>query len=436
MPLSVLDLMARSGAPAIESLGSKIGPSVGDARAGLNVLIYIIIILLVIAVFFVIAFIYRNAISRRPQTTLREDYRKEAEDYEKAGRFVSAAAIYESQLKEKKKAAELYEKGTELRRAAILYDLLGMSDKAKEMYQKDGDIESAAEVAVFEGNYEDAAKLYDSAGKKIDAAMLLEKAGRRMAAVRAYREAGEYKKAAQLLEEEGLLKEAAEMFSISLGDRNVEDSIDDFYAYALKLERAGEARPALGVFIAIDRVNPLYRDVKEKLASLAPSPPKEEDPGSRTLLRSFIRSGKIEPGHALKLWVHILKALQEAYKTGKAFGSLSPDTIAVDPHNNISFLSRKVSSVYASPESLKGFTPDACSDVYSAGVILYELLMGNLDGLGLTRITDTVEDVPEWLDEIALRCARKVREDRYQSIELIFSDIKALSREKKSSGTT
>jgi hypothetical protein len=60
--------------------------------------------------------------------------------------------------------------------------------------------------------------------------------------------------------------------------------------------------------------------------------------------------------------------------------------------------------------------------------------MGNLDGLGSTRIIDTVEDVPDWLDEIVLRCIRKVREDRYPSIELIFSDIRALSEKRKTSG--
>jgi hypothetical protein len=39
-----------------------------------------------------------------------------------------------------------------------------------------------------------------------------------------------------------------------------------------------------------------------------------------------------------------------------------------------------------------------------------------------------VEDVPEWLDELVLKCVRKVREDRYQTIEAVFSEIKALSK--------
>jgi tetratricopeptide (TPR) repeat protein len=420
--------------PAVENLGLGTIPPADSPKAGLSVLVFILLILLLIAVFSAAIFIYRNIIGKRRQTTLREDYTKEAEQYEKSGRFVSAAALYENQLKDKRKAAQLYEKGGDYRRAALLYDLLGIPDKAREMYEKDGDIQSAAEISVLEGDYEEAAKLYYNAGKKIDAALILEKAGRRMAAARTYREAGDYKKAAQLLEGEGMLREAAEMFGIALTDKKIEDSIDDFYTYALKLERAGQQQMALKVFQEIDRINPLYRDVREKLGTLAPLPSEKGDAASKTTLRSFIRNGKFEPRHALKLWVHILKALQEAYRDGKAHGPLSPDTIAIDLHNHIFFLSGPVSTVYASPETLRGAEPDACSDIYTAGIILYEMLMGDLDGLGSARIIDSVENVPEWLDELVLKCIRKVREDRYQDIEAIFGEVKALSKRKGSDG--
>jgi tetratricopeptide (TPR) repeat protein len=416
--------------PVLETPGLT-AASGAEARTGLSVLMFILLFVFAVAFIFAIALVSRQTIARKRQTTLKQDYRKEAEDYERSGKFVSAAALYENQLKNKRKAAELYEKGGDYRQAAFLYDLLGMSGKAREMYLKDGDVESAAEASVLEGDYEEAAKLYHSAGKKIDAALLLEKAGRKMAAARIYREAGEYKKASRLLEEEGLLKEAAEMFGISLRDKTPAEYVDDFYAYALKLERAGEQQTAIEVFRTIERVDPRYRDVREKLEILAPPPPAEESDGTRTTLRNFIRSGKFEPRHALKLWLHILKALQEAYGQGRSFGPFSPDTIAIDTHNTISFLPGTVSPVYASPESLGGSDPDSCSDIFSAGIILYEMLMGNLDGLGSARIIDSVEDAPDWLDEIVLRCIRKVREDRYQSIERIFSDIKDLSSKKK-----
>ncbi|MCL5022671.1 MAG: hypothetical protein M1497_04785 [Nitrospirae bacterium] len=405
----------------------------GDARTGLSTLISLILVLLCGAVLLAVFFIYRHTVGKMRRTTLMEDYRKEAEAYEKSGKFVSAAVLYESHLKEREKAAELYERGGDYRQAASLYDLLGMSGKAKEMYRECGDFESAAEVSVLEGDYEEAAKLYHSAGKKIDAATMLERAGRKLAAVRLYRESGEYRKAAQLLDEEGMLREAAEMFGIPLRDKQIGDCIDEFYAYALKLERAGERQAALEVFRAIDRSDPLYRDVKERLGALAPSAAGEEERVQGTTLRSFIRGSRIEPKYALKLWIHILKALQEGYRAGRACGSLSPDTIVIDARNAISFLPQSVSPVYVSPEALKGEKPDACSDIYSAGIILYEMLMGNLEGLGSARVSDAVEDVPEWLDEIVLRCIRKVRQDRYSGIETVFSDMKNLSEKRRGS---
>ncbi|HYA27121.1 MAG TPA: hypothetical protein VEE82_03905, partial [Thermodesulfovibrionales bacterium] len=231
-------------------------------------LAYLVIAFFVCALLAAAFFIYKNTIGKKRRSTLKEDYEKEAERHERSGRLISAAAIYEGQLRNKGKAAELYEKGADYRRAAALYDMLGMPDKAREMYEKDGDMESAAVVAMLQGNYEEAARLYDSAGKKIDAAIMLDKAGRRMAAVRIYREAGEYKKASQLLEEEGMPKEAAEMFGIFLRDKQVEEHTEDFYAYALKLAHAGETQAAIEIFRMIDIASPFFRDVKDRLASL------------------------------------------------------------------------------------------------------------------------------------------------------------------------
>jgi hypothetical protein len=56
------------------------------------------------------------------------------------------------------------------------------------------------------------------------------------------------------------------------------------------------------------------------------------------------------------------------------------------------------------------------------------MLIGNTEGLGLARVTDTVEDVPEWLDEIVIKCLKKVREDRYGTIKEVFTDLKTLSK--------
>ena len=421
--------------PMIEETGVNIAPQVEQMKTGLYTLFYLLLIPATIALFFILRAIYRHTIAEKLRTTLLEDYQKEADSYEKAGKFISAADIYEIRLKDLKKAVALYEKGGDYRKAADLYDLLGESAKAKEMFEKDGNLTNAAEVSIREGEYEEAAKLYEKAGKKLDAAIAMERAGRRLAAVRAYREAGDYQNAARLLEEEGMAKEAAEMFGLSLRDRQPDSSnIQDFYTYAFKLEKSGVTGKALEVYREIDKADPTYRDVRERVHSLSPSAEEEEDLAGKTTVRGFIQSSSMDPKNSLKLWLHILKSLQDAYKSGRTCGLLTPDNIAVDTNNKITFLKRTPSSAYIAPEKAKGLEPDVRADIYSMGVILYEMLTGSLEGLGSTRVADFVHDLPDWLDELVIRCTRKVREDRYQSIDEIFADIKALSRGKKDSG--
>ena len=89
------------------------------------------------------------------------------------------------------------------------------------------------------------------------------------------------------------------------------------------------------------------------------------------------------------------------------------------------------SSAYTSPEKLKGIELQPSADVYSLGIILYEMLTGSLDGLGYQRVTDINPELPDWLDEMIIKCIKKVKEDRYQSIEEILEDIKLLSKSKK-----
>ena len=402
-----------------------------EERASKSLLAVFLVILIpvLIALFCLIIFIYRRTLGKKLRTTVIEDDKKEAERHEKAGEFVSAAHIYDNKLKNPRKAAELYEKGGDYKQAAMLYDLLGISSKAKEMYEKSGNLEDAAEVALMEGEFDEAAALYDKAGKKIDAAKVMQQSGKTIYAVKALREAGEYKKAALLLRQEGMLKEAAEMFGFYLYDKKPESSnLEDFYSYALMLESTGQIEKAVEVLKEINKTNPIFKDVKDRLKVLM-MPPSQESvpiPEGQTTLRSFIPKGGIEPRYGLRLWVHILKSLKEAYEDGWSFGNLSPDNIIIDGKNNISFLKRIQSPDYIPPEVLKEVDLDERADIYSAGVILYEMLTGGLKGLGSVGVIDTVENVPEWLDDIVIRCLRKVREDRYQSIKDIFTYLKAI----------
>ena len=398
------------------------------ASRSLLAIFLVILIPVLIALFFLIRFVYKQTIGKKFKTTVIEDYKKEAEEHEKVGEFVSAAYIYDSKLKDHRKAAMLYEKGGDYKQAAMLYDLLGMSGKAKEMYERAGNLEDAAEIALMEGEFDEAAALYDKAGKKIDVAEVMQQSGKTIYAVKALREAGEYRKAAELLKGEGMLKEAVEMFGFYLYDKKPESSnLEDFYSYAMMLESTGQIEKAVEVLKEINKISPIFRDVTDRLkAFMMPSFQEVEIPEGQITLRRFIRNGRIDPREGLRLWVQILKSLQMAHRDGWPFGILNPDNIVIDAKKNISFLKRTQSPDYIPPEILKEVELDERADIYSAGVILYEMLTGGLNGLGSVSVIDTAEDVPEWLDDIVTRCLKKVREDRYQSIKDIFAYLKTI----------
>jgi len=407
---------------------------------GLTALFVILAIPALAALFVIAKFIYQQTIGNKLKTTLREDYQNEAARFEKAGKFVSAARVWETKLKDLRKAAALYERGGDYRKASSLYDFLGISDKAKEMYEKDDNIAEAAEVSIREGDFEEAAKLYSKAGKKNDEAVMMEKAGRRLPAIRAYREAGDYRNAARLLASEGMLREAAEMFGLMLRGKAVEaSSVNDFYDYAFRLETTGQTDAAREIYRQIDEADPTYKDVREKIQALTPIRGEEgleeqQDREGKTPIRNVIRSGHLEPKHSFKLWFQILRVLQDAYTKGLPYGFIAPENLLIDAQNNISFLRKTPSTAYRAPEITKGLELDIRADIFSLGVILYEMLTGSLDGLGSASVMDVAHDVPDWLDEIVIRCIRKVREDRYQSIDEILADVKGLSQSKKAPG--
>lgn len=101
---------------------------------------------------------------------------------------------------------------------------------------------------------------------------------------------------------------------------------------------------------------------------------------------------------------------------------------------------RPVTPTFASPEMLRGEPVDVTTDVYSIGVLMFELLTGKLplsyDGLSLTEMYDRaahVEPPPVSsinarlhgdIDAIVAKALARLPEDRYESVESLATDIR------------
>lgn len=174
-------------------------------------------------------------------------------------------------------------------------------------------------------------------------------------------------------------------------------------------------------------------------------------------LRDVLRDGrKILPERALELTQGVLDALSYSHKAGIIHRDIKPANVMLTPTGGVKVMdfgiARAVADTsatmtqtaavigtaqYLSPEQARGETVDARSDIYSAGCLLYELLVGRPPFVGESPVSVAYQHVREMpvppshhdpvitpdIDAITLKALAKSADDRYQSAREMKADI-------------
>ena len=177
-----------------------------------------------------------------------------------------------------------------------------------------------------------------------------------------------------------------------------------------------------------------------------------------TLKQYMERRGQMDWRESLHFIIQIMRALEHAHSRGIIHRDIKPQNIMVLRdgsvkvadfgiaclQNNAQTLTQDAlgSVHYISPEQARGEHIDARSDIYSAGVVLYEMLTGRLPFEGDTAVSVAIqhlssvplapseirEDVPKGLELICMKAMCADINKRYASATAMLEDLESFRK--------
>ncbi|MCH9032161.1 MAG: protein kinase [candidate division Zixibacteria bacterium] len=178
-------------------------------------------------------------------------------------------------------------------------------------------------------------------------------------------------------------------------------------------------------------------------------------------LKEFFEGKEIIFDEILSCIVQILEGLEEAHNAGITHRDIKPSNIIIDKRGRAKILDFGLATLpesepltktgstlgtvgYMSPEQIKGTDIDRRADLFSLGVVLYELITGKAPFKRKTEaetmravLGDTPEplarfksDLPEETERIARKLLEKDPALRYQTASGVISDLKQILRDR------
>ncbi|MGM8214421.1 Stk1 family PASTA domain-containing Ser/Thr kinase [Bacillaceae bacterium W0354] len=176
-----------------------------------------------------------------------------------------------------------------------------------------------------------------------------------------------------------------------------------------------------------------------------------------TLKQHIQQFGPASVEEAVNITSQLASAISHAHENGIIHRDIKPQNILIDQYGNVKVtdfgiamalsstsLTRTNSVIgsvhYLSPEQARGGTATKKSDIYSLGIVLYELLTGQLPFSGESAVSIALKhmqtetpyvrtfnpSIPQSLENVVLKATAKDPFHRYQSIEEMFDDLQTV----------
>jgi tRNA A-37 threonylcarbamoyl transferase component Bud32 len=162
-------------------------------------------------------------------------------------------------------------------------------------------------------------------------------------------------------------------------------------------------------------------------------------------LRQAMRAGRFTPQQALAIVPPVCEALQYAHDHGIVHRDIKPENLLLDKEGRVKIADFGIAKMvraegpavglaesqpagtpqYMAPEQQERRATDHRTDIYSLGVVLYELLTGEVPGKPLEPPSRKVQ-IDVRLDEIVLRALEKLPELRYQTAVELRTQVEAV----------
>ncbi|GGI41701.1 Stk1 family PASTA domain-containing Ser/Thr kinase [Mammaliicoccus stepanovicii] len=173
-----------------------------------------------------------------------------------------------------------------------------------------------------------------------------------------------------------------------------------------------------------------------------------------TLKEYLSKEGKLSAKEAVDMTLQILKGIAHAHHHRIIHRDIKPQNILMTKHDTLKILdfgiARALSETaltetnhvmgsvqYLSPEQAKGQPTDESSDIYSIGIVLYELLTGHPPFNGETPVSVAIKhiqeeipsirserpSIPQSIENVVMKATRKEKSLRYRDTDEMYYDL-------------